>query len=48
MTFHGFLPPSRVRIHSGFAGVQDYPASYIRFYEGMKYPRIPAKRVHHF
>jgi hypothetical protein len=48
MTFHDFLLPTRVKIYSGFAGLQDYPASYIRFYEGMKYPRIPAKKGHHF
>jgi hypothetical protein len=31
-----FLRHWRVGSHAGLAGAQDYPATYIRFYEGTK------------
>jgi hypothetical protein len=38
-----FLRPCRAGIPTGLAGAQDYPATYIRFYEGTEYPEIPVK-----
>jgi hypothetical protein len=38
-----YLRLCRAGIHTGLAGAQDYPAIYIRFYEGTEYPEIPVK-----
>jgi hypothetical protein len=43
-----YLRLCRAGIHTGLAGAQDYPAIYIRFYEGTEYPEIPLKSENYF